>query len=255
MANADIVVVVPAHSWPEYLPLALDSIAAQTVAPAQVLAILDAPTKAYTPETVQALRDSEVIELSHNVGPAQVRNIGFEWAIKHGYEWVAFLDEDDEYHPQYIEKMCRSRELVPWATIHYCDWVKIGGWNGYQRVDEYHYERLLQGPFIMSASVIHVKAWLDVRRRNGTGYDPELRGWEDWCFFLEAGALGHVGARVGLGLVRYRRHAVGQSISDEAHASLHEIVGYIREKMQRLYSVEITYKVKDEALEKHRASI
>lgn len=242
--KSDICVVIPCHSWPEYLPLALHSIVKQEMKPGRIVAILDAPSKSYAKSMPLMRCSSEIIELSHNVGPAQVRNIGFRWAIEHGYEWVAFLDEDDEYHPQYIEKMCRSRDLVPWASIHYCDWIKIGKWHGYQRVDEYHYERLLQGPFIMSASVINVQAWKDVYERNGTGYDPGLRGWEDYLFYLEMGALKHVGARVGLALVRYRKHA--PSISDEAHKNLIETVGYIREKMKRLYDVDLQYEAKDE---------
>jgi len=240
--QSDICVVIPCHSWPGYLPLALNSISCQTVMPSHVFTIFDAPALSYTKPMAMAMRYSEPVWLSENVGPAQVRNIGFEWAIKYGYEWVAFLDEDDEYHPQYIERMCQSRKLVPWASIHYCDWIKIGAWHGYQRVDEYNYERLLQGPFIMSASVINVKAWQDVRERNGTGYDPELRGWEDYLAYLEMGALGHIGARVGLGLCRYRKHA-GRSISDEAHNDLPRIVGYIQEKMQKLYSIKVAYKI------------
>jgi len=88
-----------------------------------------------------------------------------------------------------------------------------------------------------------MEVWRDVRDKNNHGFDPDLAGWQDWCFFCEAGALGHYGARVGMGLVRYRKH--GRSISSVAHEKLPSIVQYIREKLKRLYGVELLYECKD----------
>lgn len=240
----DVCVILPCHSWSQYLPEALASIDAQLVRPEHTIVVLDAPED-FDLETYHLILDSHSciqVWLTENVGPAAARNEGMEWAHAIGSEWVVFLDEDDLLHPQYLQRMLHSRELCPWASIHYCDWVKFGDWAGYQRTPEYSYERLLAGPFMTSASLISVQTWLDVKEKNGTGFDPELRGWEDWCFFMEAGALGHHGARVGLGLLRYRKHS-DRSISDGAHSRLPEIVQYVRAKMLSQYDVEVTYQI------------
>jgi len=179
--------------------------------------------------------------LLSNQGPSAARNAGAQAASLAGLKWMVFLDEDDLLHPRFLEKMLLSRQICPDRAIHYCDWVKFGRWDGYQRTPEYTFDRLLAGPFIMSTSLIKVEAWENVRDHNGFGFDPDLRGWEDWMFFLEAGALGHYGARVGLGLCRYRKHA--SSISSTAHANLPHIVAYIKDAMHKRYGVEVTYEV------------
>ena len=206
-----------------------------------VILVLDCPPEPTLYRAILAREEwLESVWLRENVGPAEARNRGMKSALARGCEWVTFLDEDDLLHPRYLERMLQSSEWCPWASIHYCDWVWCGDRAGHTRVPEYSYERLCAGPYIMSTSLIKTQVWLDVREKNGTGFDPALRGWEDYLFYLEAGALGHEGARVGLALVKYRRHG-GYSISDETHAHLPRTVRYIRDKMQTLYGVRVTY--------------
>jgi len=234
--------ILACHSWPQYLPGALDSIRAQTVQFARTIVVLDGPPE---PERYEEILVTypwvTPIWLPTNQGQSVARNTGVRAAIDAGLEWYVFLDEDDEYHPQFLEKVSRSVELCPDRDIHYCDWVKTGGWVGYTKTPEYSYRRLLAAPFITTASLVKTEVWEDVKSHNGHGFDPGLRGWEDYQFFLESGALGHYGARVGLALVRYRRH--DQSVSDYAHAHLDEIVAHIRDKMRRLYDVKLKYEV------------
>ena len=153
-----------------------------------------------------------------------------------------FLDEDDLLPPRFLEKMLLSAAVCPDRDIHYCDWVSFGKKFGYTRTPEYTFDRLLAGPFIIAPSLIKMEAWEDVQGHNGSGFDPDLRGWEDHQFFLECGALGHHGARVGLGLVRVRGHS-SASTSSHAHRHLNDIVAHIRGKLKRLYDVDLTYEV------------
>jgi len=240
-----IAITIPCYSWPQYLPEALNSVYAQTILPSEVITVCDGPTNTQEYEMVLAkYRDADRIWLASNQGPSVARNAGAQVASEAGLEWLVFLDEDDLLHPKFLEKMLLSASLCPDRDIHYCDWVKFGKWFGYTRTPEYAYDRLLAGPFMMSTSLIRTEVWRDVKRHNGHGFDPALRGWEDWCFFCEASALGHYGARVGLGLVRYRKHV--RSISDQAHDSLGRTVEYIREKLHRLYAVDLIYEVPDD---------
>jgi glycosyltransferase involved in cell wall biosynthesis len=249
--DKDVAVIIPAHSWPQYLPEALGSIRSQSVAPAVTICVLDKPPDARRYEEIlDGYPDIVQIWLSDNQGPSVARNVGIQAASDAGFEWAVFLDEDDLLHPRFLEKMLLSRQICPDRAIHYCDWVKFGKWAGYQRTPEYTFERLLAGPFIMSASLTKVEAWEDVKSHNGHGFDPALCGWEDYMLFLEMGALGYYGARVGLGLVRYRKEE--RSTSDQAHnrfagapdvrdPKLKSTVAHIRDKLHRLYAEDLTY--------------
>lgn len=246
-----VAIVMPCHSWPDLLPEAVASIESQTVRPGlvrpdlgAVICVLDGPPE--PDKYTQCFQDHYAITRIHlpqNLGAPAARNVGLDYADKAGYEWFVLLDEDDLLHPQFLEKMLLSSQVCPDRAIHYSDWIRFGDWHGYEKVPEYSYERLLQGPFMHPASLVKMEVWRDVRDKNGHGFDPALAGWQDWCFFCEAGALGHYGCRVGQALVRYRKH--GCSISTTAHERLPEIVAYIKNKMRRLYNVEVTYEVKN----------
>ena len=237
--SSDVAVILPCFSWPTLLPEALDSIRSQSVTPTVTICVLDGPPEPRQYEEVlKAYPDVIQTWLPDNQGPSAARNAGAQAASE--LEWMVFLDEDDLLHPKFLEKMLLSRQICPDRDIHYCDWVKFGSWDGYQRTPEYTFERLLAGPFMMSTSLIRTEAWRDVRDHNGHGFDPDLDGWEDYLLFLEMGALGHYGSRVGMGLVRYRKHQA--SVSDRAHKFLTRTVEHVREKLHRLYAVELTYK-------------
>lgn len=35
--------------------------------------------------------------------PGPTRNVGIQWAKRNGFQWIAFLDDDDFFHPKYME--------------------------------------------------------------------------------------------------------------------------------------------------------
>lgn len=230
----EIAVIIPCHSWPKYLTEAVWSVTQQTCPVDQIL-ILDHPENKwdYTGRTytyVQAERK----------GVSAARNLGFEIAKERGYKWVIPLDEDDFLWPRYVERMETSLKLCPDAGIHYSDWTIFTddiSFRDYHRTPEYYFDRLLQGPFIISAAMISIATWETVKAVNGTGYDEKLTDlglkWEDYLFYLEAGALGIEMTRVGLGLVKVRRHP-GSRNEDET-ATREQWYDYTEEKLERLY--------------------
>jgi glycosyltransferase involved in cell wall biosynthesis len=93
----NISVVVPTRNRPESVTRAVRSVLAQSLPPSEVVVVVDGPD----PATVQALEDIRdprvvVIALDDNGGPARARNIGVRRSTG---DWVAFLDDDDEWLP------------------------------------------------------------------------------------------------------------------------------------------------------------
>jgi glycosyltransferase involved in cell wall biosynthesis len=103
MDNVSISVVIPAYNGGAFLRDAVQSAIAQTLGPLEILVIDDGSqddtfevASSYGPP-VRALRKA-------NGGPASARNVGIREA--HG-EWIAFLDADDIWLPQKLEKQVK----------------------------------------------------------------------------------------------------------------------------------------------------
>ncbi len=94
-------VVIPSRFRPQLVSRAIASVLAQTLQDIEVLVVVDGPDES----TVRALSHIpdprlKVIILPTNGGPSQARNIGVQRAQG---EWIAFLDDDDEWLPQKLE--------------------------------------------------------------------------------------------------------------------------------------------------------
>ena len=94
-------VVVPTYDRPQLVVRAVRSVLAQTLEAIEVIVVQDGPNGS----TVQALAQIEdprlnVHVLAENVGTAAASNAGVARARA---QWIAFLDDDDEFLPQKLE--------------------------------------------------------------------------------------------------------------------------------------------------------
>ena len=112
-------VVIPTHNRADLLPRAIKSVQAQTVADLEILVVSDGSTD-NTKEIVEALAKTDSrIRLIENF-PAQggnvARNTGIEAAKG---EYVAFLDDDDEWMPEKLEKQLQIMQQDPSVGLVY----------------------------------------------------------------------------------------------------------------------------------------
>ena len=104
-------VVVPLHNKGKYVIRALDSIVAQTFVDFEVIVVDDGSTD-NSGELARAYPDERIrVIVQSNRGPGAARNRGIAEAKGH---YVAFLDADDEWMPEYLEiSVRRLDELGP----------------------------------------------------------------------------------------------------------------------------------------------
>jgi glycosyltransferase involved in cell wall biosynthesis len=107
--SRSISVVIPTRGRPLSLLRALRSVETQTVSPLEVVVVIDG----HDPSTRAALESTRVavriLELPRRMGGAQARNIGIQQARG---EWIALLDDDDEWLPHKLERQVRELERV-----------------------------------------------------------------------------------------------------------------------------------------------
>src|ERR1700744_4615324 len=105
MTLPTVCVVIPAYNSEATLLRALNSVAAQTYAPSEILVVDDASSDA-TPSLVKDYRQAVVtlVSMQTNVGASGARNQGVKLASS---DLVAFLDADDEWLPTKLEKQIK----------------------------------------------------------------------------------------------------------------------------------------------------
>ncbi len=112
-----VTVVIPAYNNSEHIARALDSVCSQTLKPHQVIVVDDGSTDD-TAEIVKKYDNVEYI-YQQNAGASAGRNTGIENATG---EWIAFLDADDEWLVEYLEKqtaLLKTNCDLQWAGANY----------------------------------------------------------------------------------------------------------------------------------------
>jgi glycosyltransferase involved in cell wall biosynthesis len=102
MSPPTVCVVIPAYNSEATLLRALDSVAAQTHVPSEILVVDDASSDA-TPSLAKDYSRAaiNVVSMQTNVGASGARNQGIKMASA---DLIAFLDADDEWLPTKLEK-------------------------------------------------------------------------------------------------------------------------------------------------------
>ncbi|MDS0300396.1 glycosyltransferase [Halogeometricum sp. S1BR25-6] len=104
-------VVVPAYGRPEYLPAAVRSVVEQTYDAVEILVVDDCSPDPIEPTLTEFVEDPAVdltvVRHPVNRGANAARNTGIE---ESGGEFVAFLDDDDYWRPEKLERFVDAFE-------------------------------------------------------------------------------------------------------------------------------------------------
>jgi glycosyltransferase involved in cell wall biosynthesis len=111
-------VVIPTRDRPALVLRAVRSALAQTLAPIEVIVVIDGPDRA-TEEALATIADPRVstVRNASPLGGSEARNAG----IRHGRgEFVALLDDDDEWAPDKLQRQVelarKSKKRFPIVT-------------------------------------------------------------------------------------------------------------------------------------------
>lgn len=99
--SVKVSVVIPSLNRPTIVTKAVNSALAQTLESIEVIVVIDGPDEATVTE-LKKINDRRlrIKPLPENVGCSDARNTGVDEARG---EWIAFLDDDDEWFPQKLE--------------------------------------------------------------------------------------------------------------------------------------------------------
>lgn len=194
----DVTVVIPCFNHGRYLGEAVASAIGQEGRAPRVIVVDDGSTEPETGTALAALpADVEVIRQA-NGGPAAARNAGFERART---PYVLPLDADDRMPDGVLSDLVVALDRDSDAAFSYGTMRYFGDWSGEVRFPDYDPYRLLYRPIVGWLGLVRRTAWEEMG-----GFDPELRGFEDWDFTLSAIEHGRHGHRLERVVLEYRKH-------------------------------------------------
>ncbi len=131
-------VIIPTYNRPNLIKRAIKSILNQTYQNFEIIIIDDSPNDE-TEKVIKNFHDERIkyIRNQKRKGPSAARNQGIKESSKDS-KYIAFLDDDDEYLPHFLEKTIKKleedKELVMVATD--CEirdrkgnFIRRGRWN------------------------------------------------------------------------------------------------------------------------------
>jgi glycosyltransferase involved in cell wall biosynthesis len=118
-----ISVVIPTYNRYEFLKRAVKSVLSQTNPPNEVIIIDDGSTDTSS----QIQKDFPTIQYFYqtNAGVSSARNLGINNA---SCDWIAFLDSDDAWHKDKLQKQVTFHKKNPEILMSYTDeeWIRDG---------------------------------------------------------------------------------------------------------------------------------
>lgn len=204
-AHPPVSVVIPAWKAATLLPRALDSIRAQSVQPAEVVVVDDA-----SPDDTAAVAEGyrglpiRVVRHAVNGGGGAALQTGLEAAAN---ELVAFLDADDEWLPDKLERQLAALAAMPEAAAVGAGYYYVGrdgqtygtfGTEPFPHAGDEFWRNMLHSSSLLQSSALVRRSRLlavgGIDRTMRTGYDQKA--------FL-ALSIAHPIAYVHAPLVRY----------------------------------------------------
>jgi GT2 family glycosyltransferase/SAM-dependent methyltransferase len=218
-----IAAIIPLYTGFPFIDDCLQSVLAQTRPPDEII-VVDDGSSDYGPQRVKEIaKDHPSIKLlfKTNGGQSSARNFG---AAHTTCDLIAFLDQDDFWHPDHLEELIKPfRDLahynIGWSYSD-LDRVDLQGnivMRRYLRALEATHPKtsifqcLRENMYVLpSASLILRQAFEAVG-----GFDERLIGYEDDDLFLRMFRAGHENVFIDRSLSSWRIHAGSASYSEK----------------------------------------
>jgi len=208
--SPQVSVIIPAYNQAKYLESAIQSALSQTYQDYEIIVVDDGSTDNTPLIAGRFVKNIRYIR-QDNQGLGGARNTGIRIANGH---FVALLDSDDQWVPNFLEKMTGLAAQFPEAAVYYCqarcmdaeghDLPQVLG--GPVRPPEAIYQTLLRADFLIPSTILMRRS---VIMKAGL-FDHSLRYCEDWDLWLQI-LPEYTFIGIPDCLVRYRIHSNTQS--------------------------------------------
>jgi glycosyltransferase involved in cell wall biosynthesis len=186
-------IIVRTKDRPQLVKTALKSIARQSYRPIEVILVNDGGCDLNIEEIKNMLSGISLnyVRFEKNSGRAQAGNVGIENAKG---EFIGFLDDDDEYHPEHIAtlvaQLCQGEYPIAYTAVEFVEKTldddKLQSTKAKKHLfsKDFSYDDLIIGNYIPLMSLLFKANLLKSLK-----FDESFDLYEDWDMLIRAGAL------------------------------------------------------------------
>lgn len=225
-------VIIPYYNKAAYIERCIESVLNQTFGEFEIIIIDDGSTDGGT-DLIAKMHNPRIhIYHQKNQGVSAARNAG----IKHAaFEYIALLDADDCWHPQYLENMhwiiCHEKD-VRIIGAHYSrtnDFLEREYYTlPYFKFDDYFKEAIRNTYFTSSSTVIEKRFF-----KENDGFNPKLKKGEDLDVWFRAVQNGGNAFYINHTLVHYSEEDANQVTRNKVGLE-NDLVGVINNRYSQL---------------------
>ena len=203
---------------PEMLDRAVKSVLSQTFQDWHLLIVDDSPQDYNLRNEVKSMienlraKDKRITYIQHdkNYGASHARNTALNFALKNNYEFIAYLDDDDEWLPDKLDKQIKKcQDCGENLALVYCDCYSIDDDTGniMKKLPDALspegnvYKNLFQSNFIAMIALIRTKSLFNIG-----GFDEKMKALEDWEAWIRL-AKNYEFAYINESLVKVHLHS------------------------------------------------
>ena len=212
--------IIPTYNREKTITRAIDSVLAQKYPAAEIIVVDDGSTD-NTREVVNRYDERVCYVNQDNRGAAAARNAGVSKA-KH--EWIAFLDSDDYWFPDHLQRIADAilateekaalyfsdiERHMSKGVISHWDWCRFHITGSYQlRQDGSEWAMMARQPMLTPATVMKRESYIEVGGMLETLVTSEdTLLFYKLCFFFPVCAVSGYGAATGTGLLEYSNNS------------------------------------------------
>jgi len=213
-------IIMPCFNGEAFLAAAIDSVLGQTFRDFELIVVDDGSTDR-SAEILERYCDRVRVIRQRNRGVSNARNVGIQ---ESNGEFIAFLDSDDHWDPEFLDQMVKGMADSSTA-IAYCGWQNVGAVQGkpfvppdYESSDKMHH-------LLRFASLWPIHAIL-LRRSlmpPGVPFNPEYPACEDYDLWLRIASFHRI-QLVPKVLAFYRKHAEAHATADQARVARYNLL-------------------------------
>lgn len=217
-ATPTVSIIMPCFNAEHHLPASIGSVIAQTVSDWELIAVDDGSQDG-TLAWLRLNKERRLEVLSQeNRGVSAARNAGL--AIARG-KFVAFLDSDDTWSPDFLARMLEAFAADPGIGLAYCGWQNVGleGLRGKPFIPP-DYEQPDKKAKLLASTRWPIHACMTRRELvlAAGGFDSRLAVGEDFLLWLEIACFHRI-RLVPSVLAQYIHHGGVQASRDRVRAA------------------------------------
>lgn len=226
-------VILPVYNGGKFIAETIESMLSQTIKDFEVLVVDDGSTDD-SKEIIQKYISNSNREIRYfyqeNKGIAAARNKGIK---ESNGKYIAFLDQDDLWLPEKLERQVKYLEENPDTALVYTDSIRFGDCSNAWKLTPYEgkvFLQLINGNFISALTVVVRR---EVFKKVGCfDEDRNLMGCDDYDMWLRIASIYKIGY-INEKLARWRAHSKGYTYAQSTKMNRAAIA--VLEKNFRLF--------------------